>query len=328
MKDKILVISVTRDNPVLLQHMFQTFKRYDPGYPCDFLLVDNDSQTDQQKRALTWLDKDGIDIVQATNDRVEASFDWAWRKNKGYKYYFFTHDDAAANKHDWLKVFVDRMNSNYVEEIIKGTSLEKLPIGKVGAQTQFWRSYSSVLGYSVQCLFLEQVLKVMGKKIPPIFKYSDCDRVLISSNCLKATNGIRSLKDFKNLEKTNPELFSILCGVLDYYLRYPDEGMPPRDQYPPGKHWNKFCLTAEMMNSIDPLVNDYRTVGLEGDGFLEEIHGYDDLWGQNFIHHYGAPNFREHMAKIFQTDKEEVKKHFNEKVFLLKMDKIVQDYFK
>jgi hypothetical protein len=327
MKDKILVVCVTRDNPVLLQHMFQTFKRYDPGYDCDFLIVDNDSQTDQQKRALNFLSKDA-GVVTAQNNRVEASFDWAWRNNPEYKYYFFVHDDAAANKENWLKVFVDRMDSGYAEEIIQHTHLAGLPIGKVGAQTQFWRSYSSVLGYSVQCLFLEQVIKAMGKEPPQIFKYSDCDRVLISSECLQATNGIRNLSEFKEMQKKAPELYESLTGVLNQYLRYPDEGIPPKDQYPAGECWNKFCLTAEMMNSIDPLIAGYRTVGLEGDGYLEEIHGYDEIWGNNYVHHYGSPNFRQHIARVFGTDKEEVKKHFNEKVFLLKMDRIVQEYFK
>ncbi len=326
MKDKVLVIAVTRDNPVLLQHMFQTFKRYDPGFDCDYLIVDNDSQTEQQHKALQWLEKDGIEVIRTENDRVEVSFDWAWRRNKGYKYYFFVHDDAAANKKNWLKVFVDRMNSGYSEEIIQNTHLKDYPIGKVGAQTQFWRSYSSVQGYSVQCLFLEQVLKVLDQDVPEIFKYSDCDRVLISGECLEATHGIRNLKEFREMK--GGIIYNELVKVLDSHLRYPDEGIPPRDLYPAGECWNKFCLTAEMINSIDPLLRGYRTVGLKGDGYLEEIHGYDELWGNNYIHHYGSTNFRQHIARFFGTDKEEVKKHFNEKVFLLKMDRIVQEYFK
>jgi hypothetical protein len=239
------------------------------------------------------------------------------------------HDDASANKDGWLKVFIDRMHSGYVEDIIKNTEFADLSIGKVGAQSQFWRSYSSVQGYSVQCLFLKGVLDIMRPgKAPEIFKYCDCDRVLISAECLEATDGIRHLKEFKDLQKDDNSTYLKLCASLNQHLRYPDEGIPPKDQYPPGECWNKFCLTAEMMNSVDPLINGYRTVGLEGDGYLEEIHGYDELWGNNYIHHYGSPNFREHIAKIFRTDKEEVKKHFGEKPFLLKMDRIVKEYFK
>jgi hypothetical protein len=147
---KVLVVAVTRDNPVLLQHMFQTFEKYNPGCSCDFLIVD---------------------------------------------------------------------------------------------------------------------------------KYSDCDRVLISGECLEATNGLRNLGEFLALSQG------------------------------------------------DPLIKGYRTVGLSGDGYLEEIHGYDVMWGHNYVHHYGAPNFREHIAKEFKTDKEEVKKHFNEKPFLMQIDRIVKKNF-
>jgi hypothetical protein len=324
---KVLVVAVTRDNPVLLQHMFQTFEKYNPGCSCDFLIVDNNSESEQQQRALTFLSKN-YKVVTTKNDRVETSFDWAWRQNKGYYAYFFLHDDAAANKNNWLKVFVDRMKGQYVEEIIKHIHLAKLPIGKVGAQTQYWRSYSSILGYSVQCLFLQEVLKIIRPgQIPEIFKYSDCDRVLISGECLEATNGLRNLGEFLALSQGDPNTYNQLCVALNRILRYPDEGIPPRAVYPPGACWNKLCLTAEMMNSIDPLIKGYRTVGLSGDGYLEEIHGYDVMWGHNYVHHYGAPNFREHIAKEFKTDKEEVKKHFNEKPFLMQIDRIVKKNF-
>lgn len=325
MMDKVLNIVVTRNNPVLLQHMFESFKRFDPGYDCDFLIVDNSSDSPIQKKILDKLST-SHSVMTAPNGRVESSFDLAWRKYKGYKYYFFLHDDECANKDNWLKVFVDRMNGGYVEDIIKGTELEKLPIGKVGAQSQFWRSYDSVLGYSVQCLFLKAVLDVIRPgKAPQIFKYCDCDRVLIRAECLEATNGLRHLAEFKDMEKAT---YDRVCDALRANLQYPDEGIPPKDQYPPGECWNKMCLTSEMMNSVEPLIHGWRTVGLEGDGYLEQIHGYDVMWGNNYIHHYGSPNFREHIARIFGTDKEEVKKHFSEKAFLLKMDRIVKEHFK
>lgn len=328
MKDKVLNVVVTRNHPVFLQHLFNSFQLFDPGYPCEFLIVDNISDSPEQLKVLDKLSKDHR-VMIAENDRVETSFNKAWLENKGYKYYFFMHDDACANKDNWLKVFVDRLHSGYVESIIENTEFAKLPIGKVGAQSQFWRSYSSVLGYSVQCLFLKGVLDILiPGKVPEIFKYCDCDRVLISAECLSDTNGIRNLEEFKELQRKDNGTFLKLCDVLNHYLRYYDEGVPPKYKYPPGECWNKFCLTMEMMNSVDPLVKGWRTVGLEGDGFLEEIHGYDGLWGNNYIHHYGSPNFREHMAKVFKTDKEEVRKHFEEKHFLIKMDRMVREYFK
>jgi hypothetical protein len=81
------------------------------------------------------------------------------------------------------------------------------------------------------------------------------------------------------------------------------------------------------MCNIDPLIGGYRTVGLEGEGYLEQIHGYDEPWGHNYIHHYGAPNFKQFLAKSFNTDPVEVVKHFNDKIFLLKADSLLKKYF-
>src|SRR6185436_2984574 len=97
--------------------------------------------------------------------------------------------------------------------------------------------------------------------------------------------------------------------------------------YPAGECWNKFTLLSEFMNSIDPLINNWRTVGLEGDGYLEQIHGYDELWGHEYIHHYGAPNFKQAMAKALNTDAKEIAKTFNSKILLMQYDRIVKNYF-
>lgn len=327
MIDKTLIIVVTRDNPVLLQHIFQSFEKYNPGAPCEFLIVDNNSQLAEQQKALDKLSKN-YKITTEENNRVETSFDIAWRKNQNYRYYFFLHDDVCANKDNWLKIFIDRLHSDYTEEIIKNTHLAKYPIGKVGALSQFWRSYTSILGYSVQCVFLKQMIQIMEKEVPPIFKYCDCDRVLIRNECLKDTNGIRNLQEFKDLKSQNPNQFAQLCEVLRRDLPYYDEGIPPRNLYPAGECWNKFCLTAEFMNSIDPLIQKWRTVALEGDGFLEQIMGYDNPFGHDFLAHYGAPNMKQFVGKTMNCDPGEVSKHFNNKIFLMKMDKLIKDHFK
>lgn len=329
LKDKILVTVVTRNNPILLQHMFASFQRYNPGHPCDFLVVDHES-TDKQHlgflESLSKLHK----VVTYENNRVEVSFNRAYQENKDYSHYFFLHDDAAANRDNWLKVFVDRMKSGHIEEIVKDDSwIKTLPIGRVGAAHQPWRNYSSILGYPVQCLFLEHVLKIFYQEamVPKIFKFADPDRVLISNECLSSMNGIINVQEFKRMKEEKDEKYEKLCIILDRYLQYYDEGIPPKEKYPPGECWNKFTMTSEFLNSVEPLMNGYRTVGLEGDGYLEQIHGYDEPWGHNYIHHFGAPNMKQFLGKVFNTDANEVSKNFNNKIFLINSDKAIKEYF-
>jgi hypothetical protein len=327
LQDKVLVVSVTRNNPVMLKHMFESFERHSPGYPCDFLIIDHESDSKEQLKVLEQLSTK-YKVITEKNNRVEVSFDIGWKKNQDYKYYFFTHDDTAANKDNWLKSFVDRMESGYVEEIVKHTHLSSYKIGRVGAISHFWRSYTSILGYSVQCLFLKDILEEYMGAAPEIFKYCDCDRVLVSNECLKASNGIRNLQEFKDLKESNKPTYDKLCEILNRHLQYPDGGIPPMTLYPAGECWNKFCLTAEFFNSVIPLSKGWRTVGLEDDGYLEAIHGHDVPVGHNFIHHYGAPNFKEFIAKKLNTDAKEVTKNLNNKVFLMKCDVLVKKYFK
>ncbi len=304
--------------------MFETFKKFDPEFPCDFLIVDN-SSTDYKH--LKVLDKllDVGRVITAPNERVETSFNYAWNKDKTYKYYMFLHDDIAANRHGWLRVFIERLQSNYVENIISNTHYSEYQIGKVGAITHPWRDYSSVLGFPVQCRFLKDVVELLEGSAPLIFRYSDCDRTLITNECLEATKGIRNMQEFALMEKENSELFDKVCGILNRYLAYPDEGMM---MYPAGKSWNKICLLTEFMNSINPIVRGYRTIGLDGDGYLEQVHGYDIPWGHKYLHHYGAPNFCKFIGKILNTDSQEVKKKLKDKIFLIKCDKMIQEYFK
>lgn len=326
LRDAVLVTMVTRNNPVLLRHAFQTFSRHDAGYAHDFLIIDHESTHPEHLRVLSNLSSKHR-VVSYPNDRVEVSFDRAWRENQNYRYYLFLHDDSAAAQNGWLKVFIDRLNSNYVEDIVKTTHLSKFPIGKVGALTHPWRDYRSILGFSVQCLFLKEVLDTFYDVTPLIFRYSDCDRVLITNECLKATNGIVSMRDFRVMKEERPDDFRKLCNILDRHLTYDDAGVFNHPYYPAGEHWNRICLLTEFMNSIVPLQSGFRTVGLEGDGYLEQIHGYDSPWSHKYIVHYGAPNLRQAVAKMLNTDAEEVRKSFNSEIFLLKCNQLIREYF-
>ena len=179
MKDKILLTVVTRNNPVLLSHLVDSIEKNDAGFPYDLLLLDAESDNIQHLNVLEKLSKRYM-VQRIADDRVEASYNVAWEQNRDYKYYLFMHDDCHVERENWLKVFVGRMNSGHCEEIIKNTHLKALPIGKVCLGNQFYRSYTSVLNFPVQCVFLEKCLELLyPDKVPKIFKYCDCDICLL-----------------------------------------------------------------------------------------------------------------------------------------------------
>jgi hypothetical protein len=323
MKNKILAVVVTRNNAVLLQHITENWQKYDPGYPVDFLIIDNSSDDVSHLKVLDKLSSK-YTVKTLENNRVEVGFDWAWQNNKDYEYYFFMHDDGCPNKNDWLKAFVDRLKSTYSESILDNTQIKNLPIGRVGAMHQPYRSYSSIQNYPVQCMFLEKVLEVLSPgQVPPFFKFADPDRVLMTNECLSEVGLIYNVE---NLSKIENDKFEKIASILDKYLPYYDEGIPPKSKYPPGQCFNKLTMTSEFLNSVMPLIKGYRTVGLDGTGFLEQIHGYDEGYGNDYIHHYGMPSTKQFLAKAMNTDPNEISKNLNNKVFLMKCDMLIKKY--
>ncbi|MBI2449312.1 hypothetical protein HYV49_03365 [Candidatus Pacearchaeota archaeon] len=326
MKNKILVTIVTRNNEVMLRHLIESIEKNDSGYEYDLLLLDTESDDKKHLFALDEFSKK-YKVQTVVDDRVEVTYNIAWKENQDYQYYFFMHDDCHVERKDWLKVFVDRMNSGYYEQIIENTHFKNLPIGRVSIGNQFWRDYYSVKGHSVQCVFLKYALELIYPgKVPEIFKLVDCDRLLIKADCLFQIGGFRNIKEFVELKKQNIEIFDKLCNILNSYLPYPDEGMYPKEIYPPGEYWNKITLTTEYMDSIDPLIKGWRGVGLYDDGYLEQIHGFDVPRQHRYITHYGSPNYREFIAKKFNSNREEVRKYFKDKIFLIKCDKLFKEY--
>jgi len=137
-----------------------------------------------------------------------------------------------------------------------------------------------------------------------------------------------SVKDFKEMQGT--ALYENLVNALNSTLNYPDEGIAPRDKYPAGEAFNKFTMLSEFFNSVWPLIDGFRTIGLEGDGYLEQIDGFDSPFGSNAICHYGAPHVKKFLARKFSTTPEEIHKKLyeNNLPFLLKCNTIMKEYFK
>jgi hypothetical protein len=327
---KTLATVVTRNNPVLLQNFITSIERNDAGTPYDLIIADNSSD---DPKHLKLLDKLSLKykIETCENDRAETSFNTVSEKYKSdYDYFFFMHDDTYAYKTSWLKIFIDRVNSNYFESEIKNTHLIRHPIGKVSSCAQPWRDFNSCRGYILSSVFLKSCLEALNHKDDIwIYKYSDQERVLYTRKCLEEAS-MFYLKWWKELEQKDNNSFSRIKAILDSDLIYYDEGMSPKDKYPPGQTWCKFMLLTEFFNAVFPLLNGHRTVNLEGDGYLEQIDGPDKPWGNNYIAHFGSPHVKRWLGTKFGCSGEDIHKklYANDFSFILKCNKLIEEYFK
>jgi hypothetical protein len=327
---KTLAVVVTRNNPVLLQNFITSIEKNDAGCLYDLVIADNSSDDPKHLKLLETLSKKyEIDICQ--NDRAETSFNAVSQKKKcGYDYFFFIHDDTYAYKPNWLKAYIDRAKSNYHEPEIRNTHLITYPVGRVSGCSQPWRDFERCKGHSLPSVFLKECLEILGKKDIWIYKYSDQERVLYSKECLEKCP-IWNLNMWQDPEETFAvELINNLKNALNRNLQYPDEGMGPKNKYPPGETWCKFMLLTELLNSVWPLTERFRTIGLEGDGYLEQIDGFDEPWGNNYIAHYGSPNVKRWLGDKFGCSGEEIHKklYSNDFSFILKCNKLIEEYYK
>lgn len=326
MQNKILVIVVTRNNPILLQNFISSVKNHNAGFDFDLIIADNSSDNPRQLNYLNSISS-RHKVLTCENDRAEGTFDSVSRQFiNDYKYFFFTHDDVVVHKENWLKVFVDRIESKYIEPEVSHTHFLRYPIGRVGACHQPWRDFVKCKGYELYALFLKDVLEVYGEELL-IFKYADQDRTLWTQECLKASDGLWNLKKFKDIQGT--ELYQKVCEALNRTLQYPDEGIPPLDKYPAGENWRKITLLTEFMNSAWPLVKHYRTVGLQGNGYLEQIDGFNTPFGNDYIAHWGAPHTKKWLSTIFHCTPEEIHKklYSNDFSFIMKCNKLIKQYY-
>lgn len=330
--NKILVAIITRNNHVMLQHFLDSIKKYDAGYPYDVVILDNSSD---DKKHLETLNKAALNrhkIMSYPNDRVEATYerfrlDYV-KHNFQYRGVLFCHDDSCVIRDNWLKVYIDRLESNFLEPHCKETPLKDIPIGRIGACHQHYRSYTQMMGYNLRCEFVEGYIELAyGKpsyEVMPIagFKYSDPERIFFTHDCLVQVPMI-TLKHFYEMPEEERIKYE---EMLNKYLPYADEGIAPRDKYPAGKSWNKLTMLTEFLNSVEPLIHGFRTVGLEGNGFLEQIDGFDKPWGQSYIAHWGSPNMKRFLAGKFNTTPEEIHKmlYSKNRMHLMNFEKITK----
>ena len=89
MKDKVLVGFGTYNAPHFLQHLVESFERYDPGYDCELHIVDNNSDDIRQISLLEKYSKKHFVHTRENLGRAQGSYDFLWQNNKDFKYYFF-----------------------------------------------------------------------------------------------------------------------------------------------------------------------------------------------------------------------------------------------
>jgi hypothetical protein len=324
MSTKTLVTVVTRNNPVLLQNFISSINKRDAGVDYDLVIADNSSDNKRHLEYLNTLSKIyKVEICE--NGRAESSFKKVSEKYESdYDYFFFLHDDTYAYKNNWLKVFIDRANSGYSEPEIQNTHLIRYPVGRVSNCAQPWRDFQKCKGYPLPSQFLQECLKLFKKEDIWIYKYSDQERVLYTKECLDQC-GIWHLESWRN-HKFQSELEQI----LNTHLLYPDEGMSPKDKYEPGWIWCKLMLLTEFLNAVWPLTEGFRTLSLEGDGYLEQIDGFDKPWGNNYIAHFGSPHVKRWLGTKFGCTGEEIHKklYANDFSFILKCNKLIEEYYK
>lgn len=328
--NKILAIIVTRNNPVLLQNLISSLERNDAGVEYDLIIADNSSDDPKHLSLLNKLSSK-YKIETCENDRAESTYDKVSSKYLDqYDYFFFMHDDTYAYKSNWLKVYIDRAQSDYFEPEIRNTHLIRYPIGRVSGCSQPWRDFKSCKGYPLSAAFLQVYLNQIQKNDTVwIFKYSDQERVLYTKKCLQECP-MYSLNWWKQYEIKENERFEKVKKLLSEQLQYPDEGMGPKDKYPAGQAWCKLMLLTEFLNSVYPLINGFRTVGLEGDGHIEQIDGFDTPFGMNYIAHFGSPHVKKYFAKQLGCTAEDVHKklYSNDLAFIMKCNKMIENYYK
>jgi hypothetical protein len=330
---KTLATVVTRNNPVLLQNFISSIEKNDAGVQYDLVIADNTSNDSKHLKLLDKLSKK-YKIQVCENDRAETSFNTVSEKYlKDYDYFFFMHDDTYAYKKDWLKVFMDRANSNYFEPEIANTHLIRYPVGRVSGCSQPWRDFERCKGFHLPSQFLKECLEVLGEKSIWIYKYSDQERVLYTKKCLEIS-GMWHLNTWNSIKTDKCEAirekFEDIRQILERTLPYPDEGMGPKDKYPPGEAWCKFMLLTEFLNAVWPLSIGFRTVGLEGDGYIEQIDGFDKPFGMNYICHFGSPHTKKWLGTKFGCSGEDIHKklYANDFSFILKCNKLIEEYYK
>lgn len=338
--NKALVAISTFNSPVFLDHFLETFKKIDPGYECDLLIIDNSSTHPAQLRILEKASKINNCIIKTKPNygRAQAGYQFAWDNYKNYKYYFFLHDDSSFIRDGWLKIAIDRLHDKSLENVLNEdikTSIYlcgvapkpfQLKVGKVGFQAYKWGNkyhyFEENFNKRKQIFhYMDEVNEMLQINAPYYYQHINDDKILYSHECLSAIKRISNIEDWKQLEKTE-----VWNNILNFFKKnnlYNNTPFAPIERY--GANYNVFQALSEYINDITPMMNGFRTHCVLGDGYCQEDLGWSNFRGNEYIVHYGDHVVFKRLSLLTNIEEDEIRKRFSNKTFLTFCDKIIKD---
>ena len=247
LKDKILVTFGTYNSPWFLDTLLESIDHHDAGYPYDLLILDH-SSTD--KRQLQILDKYSKFYRVETRQnlgRAQGAYNHAYQSNKDYKYYFFLHDDSYILRDNWLRLAVDRINDDSVEDVCTGPgfeNFEELPVGKVGFQGYEWQGIRQYLRTNHRTVFyyMSDIAKNLSVEIPLFYQHINDDKILYKNELLNKMERIYNIEHFRQMQDSKEFEF------IDNYF---ESNFPNRTPFKPneiyGSHYHGFQTTSEFL---------------------------------------------------------------------------------
>lgn len=322
MKDKVLVGFGTYNAPGFLQHLVESFERYNPGYDCELHIVDNNSDDTKQINLLEKYSKKHFVHTRENLGRAQGSYDFLWQNNKDFKYYFFMHDDSAIMTDNWLKLAIDRIEDTSFESVLP-ESTRLLPVGKVGFQSYEWGDKQKYFrtGHPQMFRYIDWIAPVLGVEIPDHYQHINDDRYLIKNELLQKMGKIWNIEHFKQLELENSDTFN---EIDEWFTEHLPNRTPfqPNDRY--GWRYHAFQTVSEFLSDIAPMRYGYRTHNLVGDGYCQEELGWTKFWGLEHVNHYGSHNLFKRLSGLLAAPEEEIRKKFRDRTFLQICDNIVK----
>jgi hypothetical protein len=321
LKDRVLIAFSTFNAPHFLNHLVSGIERYDPGYPFDLLIMDHSSTDSRQLRLLDRLAGRYRVETRPNLGRAQGGYQHAWQNNKGYKYYFFLHDDSSIIRNLYIKMGIDRLHDHRLEQELP-EDIARLPVGKVGYQAYRWGCHDMYVNSPYPCIFryMGPVAKALGLQIPLYYQHINDDRLLFTNEMLAAAGKIWSLEDFRQIMGT--DTFSFINNF--FRERFPGNGwIQPKDIYN-GADWEGFQTTCEFLNDMLPMLAGFRTHCLVGDGYVQEELGWSRFWGSEYVNHFGSHSVFKRLALLLKVPEEEIRARYRQPSFLALCDSIIR----
>lgn len=337
LKDKVLIAVSTRNTNVFLDHFIRTFEKFDPGYPCDLLIVDEGSTNTSQLRLLERLSKKYMIRIRDNTGRAQGTYEYVRANFKDqYQYYFLMHNDSAILRSNWLKVAVDRMEDNFVELGLEDyPDIAKRPVGKVGFQgykhsalsagkiPEYYLQPKKYRGMDIRGPYphSETIFQYTGIESPKVYQLINDDRHLWSNDLFSKIDVFWNIEEFRKRKDT--DMFQNINNFYNNSTFTKIQYIEPKEVYS-GANWEGFQGVSEFMTSLAPYRFGFRTHCVLDEGTLQEEVGWSRFWGLEFLNHYGSHNFYKRMSLLHKIDEGEFRKKLNNEAMLTMCDKIVK----